>query len=246
MRATRRVIVPQGYLPPGFTSERRDKRTYTFDAEGKPVCGARNRTGGICKRTPTEGRNRCNLHGGKSLRGMQSPHFVTGRYSKDVFGHLVARYEQAVNDPELLAMRDEIALLQVRIADVLKSLNIGESREIWIDLKKEYDKLRKAIVKGDKSSITDSIVRIGSIIDKANDYHNRWDEVMKAMTVKSQLVDKEQKRLTAMSQMISAEEAMKMMVAVVKVVQENVTDRDTLQAIASSIQQIANQKGLLS
>ena len=45
-------------------------------------CGAKNRNGNPCQKWPLNGRTRCKNHGGKSLRGVASPSFKNGRYSK--------------------------------------------------------------------------------------------------------------------------------------------------------------------
>lgn len=46
------------------------------------ACKAKTRTGTRCKRRPSSGRNRCALHGGKSLVGGGHPNYKHGYYSK--------------------------------------------------------------------------------------------------------------------------------------------------------------------
>lgn len=46
------------------------------------TCGAKTRSGTPCQKAPVKGRNRCHLHGGKSLRGADHPGYKTGLYSK--------------------------------------------------------------------------------------------------------------------------------------------------------------------
>jgi hypothetical protein len=54
-------------------------------------CGAKNRQGNPCQKWPIKGRNRCRNHGGKSLRGMDSPSFKNGMHSKLSPRDLIAR-----------------------------------------------------------------------------------------------------------------------------------------------------------
>jgi translation elongation factor EF-G len=68
------------------------------------------------------GRTTCLAHGGKTPRGAASPHFKTGRYSRSLPGHLVAAYEQALQDPTLMSLRDEIALTDALIDETLSQL----------------------------------------------------------------------------------------------------------------------------
>jgi len=65
------------------------------------------------------GRNVCRAHGGATPRGIASPHYKHGRWSKDVPTQLACRYEEARQDSELLSLRDEIALIDCQISTVL-------------------------------------------------------------------------------------------------------------------------------
>ena len=62
------------------------------------------------------------MHGGRSLQGVDSPRFKTGRYSKCLPDRLVERYEEALNDAELTRLDNEIALVDARLQDVLERL----------------------------------------------------------------------------------------------------------------------------
>ena len=76
----------------------------------------------------------CYTHGGNSRAGIASGTFKTGKYSKYLPARLVGKYEEAAADPELLALRDDVALLDTRIVTVVSALNTGESQEAWTSL----------------------------------------------------------------------------------------------------------------
>src|SRR5690606_3084472 len=90
---------------------------------GRPTCGAKTRAGTPCKRAPVPGRTRCRLHGGLTPAGASHYNFKTGRYSKVLPARLRERYEEAAADPELLALREDIALLDSRLDDLLKRVD---------------------------------------------------------------------------------------------------------------------------
>ncbi len=90
------------------------------------ICGAKTRSGARCQRYPTQGRNRCKLHGGATPRGMASPHFKTGKYSKYLPDRLIRRYEEASSDKTLVSFREDLALLQCRITQLLDQLGTVE------------------------------------------------------------------------------------------------------------------------
>lgn len=93
------------------------------------ACGAKTRTGSPCKNAPVTGSKRCRMHGGKTPRGVALPQTKHGRYSKDMPTRLLARYEEAVTDPELLNLSAEIALTDAMTRDVMESLESVKASE---------------------------------------------------------------------------------------------------------------------
>lgn len=106
--------------------------------EKKKICGAKTRSGGVCKARPMAN-GRCRLHGGKSLGGLNSPRLKTGRHSKYLPKNLLKNYQVALNDPTLLQLHDEIALVDARLAQLLQMVDTGiESKEQWSNLQTEF------------------------------------------------------------------------------------------------------------
>lgn len=63
------------------------------------VCGAKTKSGGICKKksgwgTDHVGTGKCRLHGGNSKAGVESPQYKHGRYSKYTNQDLGEKIEQ--------------------------------------------------------------------------------------------------------------------------------------------------------
>ena len=57
-------------------------------AMGWRTCGARTRSGEPCKNLAMFPAGRCRMHGGLSLRGLASPRYKHGKYSKDILAQL--------------------------------------------------------------------------------------------------------------------------------------------------------------
>ncbi len=141
------------------------------------------------------------MHGGASPSGLGSPNFKTGRYSKHLPAKLADRYHEAVNDADLLAMRDDIALLDARIGE-----------------------------------------RLATLTEHADDpgvAHVVWQDVSAYVEQRRKLVETEQKRLIAMQQMMTAEQAALLLGAVAGVIRKHVNDRPTLAAISADLAQLA-------
>src|SRR3990167_2348387 len=200
----------------------------------KRYCGAKTRKGVPC-RQPALANGRCHYHGGKSLAGIASPAFKHGRYSKYLPSRLLERYQEASGDPELLALRDELSLTDARLTDILARVDTGEAGAVWQAARRALSDFRKASAAGDTKKMADHLREMESLIDQGFSDYAAWDEIGRLIEQRRRLGDSEQKRLVAMQQMITAEQAMILLAAVVDVVRQNVSDRGVLAAISAGI-----------
>ena len=93
------------------------------------------RSGQRCKKDAIVGRTKCHIHGGKTPRGAESPHYRGLGFSKHLPTRLQDTYEDAERDPELLKLRKEIALTQTRIVDLLSRLDDdGGNDDVWNEI----------------------------------------------------------------------------------------------------------------
>lgn len=196
------------------------------------TCGAKTRSGTPCKRPPLLN-GRCKLHGGKSPAGLASPHFATGRYSKAIPARLLAKYEQAQTDPDLLALREEVALLDARLADLLARVDTGESGALWTQARKALQSFTAARAAGDAKAMHEALMDLERAVGRGAADYVAWDEIGSLMEQRRKLVESERKRLIEMQQTISAEKAMTLVGALLESVRRNVSDRQQLAAIQS-------------
>lgn len=86
----------------------------TAEANEPIRCGAKTRAGHACRQPVVPGRNRCHYHGGKSLRGPESPtwkHGLYARYGGDSLKKIIMELE-TVDPEELIKPESEIRLMQ--------------------------------------------------------------------------------------------------------------------------------------
>jgi hypothetical protein len=99
------------------------------------------RSGEQCRRHATRGREVCRMHGGATPRGMASPHWRGRGYSKDLPTRLYERWEAGLNDPKLLELHSEIALIDARLGEmfVRRPRSMKQWREVYrlIDLRRK-------------------------------------------------------------------------------------------------------------
>ena len=157
----------------------------------RTLCGAKTRSGGTCKNAQMLN-GRCRMHGGATPRGPACGSFKTGRHSKSLPFRLAARYEEAMADETLLEQRSEIALLDVRIDEVVRAVDARRASVVWDDLCRLLDQRRK-------------------------------------------LVESERRRMVEMHQMLTTEEAMTLLAAVVDSLRRHIVDRKVLAAVSADL-----------
>lgn len=204
------------------------------------TCGASKRKSGEPCRMVAMPNGRCRIHGGTSLAGIAAPTFKTGRYSKYLPSRLVSRYEAAASDPELLALRDDIGLLDTRIAQVVSSLDTGESADAWSSLLALWQQLdqdmSRLLDEGETPETMErTVAALGDTIRNGFSQGYVWNEIRGLLKERMELVASERKRLVEMQQYVTAEQAMNFVGAVMASVRRNVSDRSALAAIASDV-----------
>lgn len=181
------------------------------------------------------GQSVCYHHGGRTPTGVASPQFRHGRYSKVLPERLAGRYEQALADPEILALRDEIALLDARKAELLGRVLSGESGEAWQQARRQQQALTQSLNKGDIAAARSAIMELERIIGRGLADYAAWREIQGLLDQRERLVRSERQRMVQGQQMISLQQVMVFVNAISSLVREHVRDPDALAAISAGI-----------
>lgn len=200
------------------------------------------RTGERCRDKAMRGHSVCYHHGGATPRGFANPNTKHGKYSKFLPDSLAKNYNKALHDPDLLALRDAIALFESRLLDVLKRVNAGESGRLWKMLQAAYNAMLEARAQNDGAQVAARLNDIGSLIQRGIADYAAWGEVREVVEQGRKLRETEHKRLVAMQMMVSKEEQMNLVAALVSMVRRHISDRDTLAAISTDLIGILNHE----
>ena len=199
-------------------------------------------TGARCRRVATNGYKVCQVHGsgspGKGRAGGRP--IVTGRYSTRLPERLVHRYAEALSDSRLLELRDEIALVDARIAELIERLTTGESGQGWREVQGLYAALTAAVPTGDAAIFQAAMDALGEAVRRGGSDNQVWDELGGWMDSRRKLVESERKHLLEQQQMITIERLMILAAALVESVHRHEPDPTISAAIAADI------RGLLS
>lgn len=210
-------------------------------------CGAKTRgTGEPCRRWARPN-GRCHLHGGKSKHGADSPNFKHGRYSAYVPDNLSSAYTAARADPELLSMRDNVALLDARAAELLGELSTGAAAsKLWDDLSREWGRLVRAIQTDNDRQQSVAIGRLNRIISDGAAASDSWRELYEITERRRRVVETEQRVISTRQTMVTVENVLMYLAvqieatknAVRKYVDDVETRRLIIEAAAESNRQL--------
>lgn len=217
----------------------------------KKECGAQTTAGQPC-RAPAMANGRCRVHGGATPAGVASPHFKHGRYSKHLPSRLLERYGEMMADPEVTSLHEAIALVDLRITEVLEGLDMGESGELWSALSAQVAALRaierdskQAKKDGDDAKIRDlqrsreqAIESLMFLVDAGIGERAAWSEAFDLFERRRRLAATELKRLQVAQQMVPVSEVAAMKAAVAAVIRENVHDDATLRALVAGLDRL--------
>lgn len=194
----------------------------------KAICGAKKRDGTPCQKPPMNGATRCRLHGGATPKGMASPHFIHGERSDHLNPSLLNIYKQMVNNPDLLSVRADVALIDAMIAAKLPLLESGESAQHWEQVAKFIRQARIAYKTENYGTLEDALNELEAISDKRRLFYATEQEVGSQLELRRKLVDTENKILYNKERALNAEQVMLLVSALLDSVKRNVDDRNTL------------------
>lgn len=181
------------------------------------------------------GKSVCYHHGGATPAGSILPQFKAGRYSKYLPERLREKYDVAQQDPEILVLRDEIALADARLMDLLTRVDVGESGVLWKELKDLVDQLGKGVETLDLDAARSVLKGLREVVLKGFADSTAWEEIRAVLMLREHLVRSERQRLVQMQQMISVEQAMTLIAALTESVRRHVTEPDALRAISADL-----------
>ena len=192
------------------------------------LCNAKNNTcGGIA----VKGRTKCRNHGGESLAaGPTHPTYKHGRRSKWIPARLLEKYQESLEDPALLEYREDISMLEARLAELLES---GESELLWAKAQESFNFLRKAMREQKEDEITFYFNQLGNLINRGKEDAYRWSDVYRVTEQMGRTKEREHKRMMMAQQTISYEQLLAILGRIADAAKQNITNKDELRKFAA-------------
>jgi hypothetical protein len=189
-----------------------------------------------CRRHATPGRGVCRIHGGKSRIGIGSGTLTHGRRSKFLPSRLAAAYQDAMDDPKLIELREEIALVDSRINDLLSRVETGEAGVVWHRAQAALSKFEREKDKQNLDGMQLALDRLHGLITRGTSDYATWREIGEQIEQRRKLCEAEARRLHLAHDTLTADRAMVLVTVMVETVRRHVQDRAILGAIAQDLQ----------
>lgn len=195
------------------------KSKLRFDEDGNLLCAAYTRSGALCKAKAVNGSSFCATHGGvtPAAPGQFPAVAPKTKYGAYLPAELLPTYEQVLADNERLSLKHELALIDTQTTSMVRQLTA-------------FDNMPTP-----SSSLEDRTRYL--------DARSRFEsELNRLIDLRGRTAEREQKRLVALQGVMTVDQAMLLVNAMLTAVQENVTDPELLERIQSSIRDLLYRK----
>ena len=205
-------------------------------------------TGLPCRATRAAGgSSRCRSHGGASPRGLASPVIKHGRYSKALTPAVLSDMASALRDPEPLDLQQDIAVLTMRIADLMSRLQASAGPTAWRQMESIISAAQEAMAKAaeDGEGYTPAemlLERAAEMSDAANIEEDIWPTLINVIKERAKLVETEHKRQTTGSQVMTKKQVLDLIEFFVKSVERHCSDRTVVQAVCSDLARVLQSR----
>jgi hypothetical protein len=135
-------------------------------------------------------------------------------------------------------LADEIALLQVRVIELLGRLDNGESGKCWRQVR---DLFKRYTAEQHTEPGQRLLTELGEAIRAGAIDYDTWDEITQTVEQKRKLAATEVRRLQLLNQFLPVEQAMLLAAQLAEAVRRHVSNPQTLAAIYSELKLLVNQ-----
>lgn len=182
------------------------------------------------------------MHGGKTPKGADSPHFVHGGDSKFLPVRMQEAYLASLNDPQIGDLNKNIALIEARRIDLLTRVDTGESGALWKDVKKAWRELRKAQRSNDDDKVSEAMAAMDDLLIRAGDDYQAWSEIIRLTDEHRKHVETRERAEIAGERAVSVTELMTFMGGVMNLINRIVPDQSIRQQLAHGIERLSTSR----
>jgi hypothetical protein len=171
---------------------------------------------------------------------LASPLTKTGRYSRDLPTRVAARYESALADPTLLSLRDDVAVLQAAITDIMGEIKVAESRPDFDAILESVEEIAGNWRTWEWTQMDAELEKLRTLVVNKQSQRAAMREIRELIKEKASLVHQENRMLADREQMITVEQFLMAMRAMGSAVRRIVDDPRVLRSIDVEFRRLAS------
>jgi hypothetical protein len=135
--------------------------------------------------------------------------------------------DRLLSDEDLLSLNDNIAVLDMRIIELVSSLvEGGNPAELWKQAIRSWDLMIKASEREDREAMAKHRDNLDMILRQGVEEIATWDEIDKRSETRRKLVETETRRREKMRYLVLVEDTLRDYIAVGRIVKETILDVD--------------------
>lgn len=190
---------------------------------------------------------RCRLHGGQTPKGpLALQVWKAGNRSKDLPIHLARRVDEALLDPDLTSLAQEIALVIARIQELKAQLARGESESAWEAVASEFTNtsydLATLNLPPDHPVVT-GFARMHALLERHAAEQRVWADIQGLLELQRRLSDTERKREEMLQGNLSAKEAFRVFTELAEAMRRIVRNEAERLALATYMRGLVQNRG---
>lgn len=203
-----------------------------------PRCKAKSKqTGEQCQKNAVPGYEVCRYHGGATPRGVASANFKHGRYSKYLPKGMLETYQQSLQDANLLSLKEEIALIDSRMGEVLEKAGQGMDGRLWLNFEAAMLDLRTGLA-GDIDALKQGVITLDRLIKQGSSAYQQWSELRELIDQRRKLVESQRKYILEQQYSLTMEETLSLVAGIQHAIKAHVQDKQTLIAISEAVAEL--------
>lgn len=191
------------------------------------ICGAATSSSDYqepCPNSPMDnGSGRCMSHGGASPKGIASPHYKHGRYSRYQPRSWLEAYQRSMDDPGLESLRRDLATSEAVIDDLMHRIDAGAGTP---DQHAKLVGVVRSFIRAVRAGDAQAMARIGPIVEDQleQDFLDAElrDELRDWTSLRRELAEAESRRVKRLQDTETAESAERRVTSLGLSVKQNV------------------------
>lgn len=163
--------------------------------------------------------------------GTANPNFKDGRFSKFLPAQLDRLYREALSNPDLMELNENMALIEAHMKDILQTSAAGDPVPSWSQVGAAFADVETAMLQGDPAKFIPALEAFHKMLDAGQQWDLTWVKVTDLMEIFRKMADTEIKRKKELNQMVPIERVVILMAALGAAVKRNVKDPNEVAAV---------------